>query len=451
MISPARMAAYGILRAVAAGEEDLPAAIARARRTLRDPRDQALAAEIAIGVERRRATLDHLIAWSSSRPIEQLDLEVLTILRLTLYQLLYLSRIPAPAAVDEGVQLTKRAGKTSAAGFVNAVLRTVSRHRSSLPLPSRPERPADREAALEYLSVTLSHPRWLAARWLDRLGPDVARRWMEFNNAPAPLTLRANRFRGSREQLRQRLAARGVNTSAGRFAPDALIVEAGNPLAGGRPDGSFVVQDEASQLVTLLAGVRPGPRVLDTCASPGSKATALAYSAGGGLVVACDVRERRMALLARTIAITGADRIRLVQADAARPLPFCAQFDCVIVDAPCSGLGTLRRDPDIRWRRQEAQLKAFAAAQRKMLDHAAQVVAPGGRLVYATCSSEPEENEDVATAFLHDWPSFTAVHAGRAHPDLPPAVVNERGHLRTSPDQHGLEAFFGAVFERTGR
>jgi 16S rRNA (cytosine967-C5)-methyltransferase len=166
-----------------------------------------------------------------------------------------------------------------------------------------------------------------------------------------------------------------------------------------------------------------------------------------GQIVACDVRSRRIELLRRTVAATGARSVRIVQADLLTPLPFGQRFDCVLVDAPCSGLGTLRRDPDIRWRRRERDLAELAAAQFEMVGHAAEVLAPGGRLVYATCSSEPEENEAVVDRFLAGAPQFTAVDA-RAVPDLPETVVDERGHLRTLPHVHGLEAFFGAVLER---
>jgi 16S rRNA (cytosine967-C5)-methyltransferase len=169
---------------------------------------------------------------------------------------------------------------------------------------------------------------------------------------------------------------------------------------------------------------------------------------GRGVVVACDVRPRRIELLRRTIAATGAPNVRVVQADLLQPLPFSRPFDLVVVDAPCSGLGTLRRDPDIRWRRREDDLTALAAAEITMLQHAADAVAPGGRLVYATCSSEPEENESVVDAFLASTPGFVPVHAHAAAPGLPEAVVDARGHLRTEPHRHGLEGFFGAVFER---
>jgi len=175
------------------------------------------------------------------------------------------------------------------------------------------------------------------------------------------------------------------------------------------------VQDEASQLLTLLAGDRPLARVLDACASPGGKTTALAALMDGrGLLVACDVRDRRVDLLRRTVSASGASNVRLVQTDLLKRLPFGSTFDCVLVDAPCSGLGTLRRDPDIRWRRREEELPSLAAAELTMLQHAAEGVAPGGRLVYATCSSEPEENEAVADAFLATTPGFAALHAGQA-------------------------------------
>jgi 16S rRNA (cytosine967-C5)-methyltransferase len=247
-----------------------------------------------------------------------------------------------------------------------------------------------------------------------------------------------------------RLTSEDVDLRPARFAPDAFLVDRGHPLRGtGRDAGWFVVQDEASQLVTLLAGAVPGTRVLDTCASPGGKTTAIAAAMGGrGMLVASDVRDRRMTLLRHTVIASGATNVRFVQADLLKPLPFRARFDCVIVDAPCSGLGTLRRDPDIRWRRRETDLPAFAAAELTMLQHAADSVAPAGRLVYATCSSEPEENAGVADAFLATTPGFAPLSAREAHPQLPAAVVDARGHLRTEPHVHGLEAFFGAVFLR---
>ncbi len=449
MIARARVAAFNILRALDSGRTDLATALAAERESLADDRDKALAGEIATGVLRQRNSLDHLITTFANRGLNRIDAEVITILRLSAYQLLHLTRVPAAAIVDDAVDLTRRAKKKSGKGFVNAILRSLSRQRHALPLPARPADASNRDAALEYLSITLSHPRWLAARWYDRLGFDRAEKWMQFNNQPARLTLRANRLKISADALATRLDRDDVLVTPGRWAPDALIVTEGRALqSAAAAEGAFVVQDEASQLVALLAGPNPGPRVLDACASPGGKTTAMAAAmTGTGLVVACDVRDARVALLTRTVAASGAANVRVIQADVARPLPFRETFDCVLVDVPCSGLGTLRRDPDIRWRRQESDLQALASAQRAMLGHAAACVSAGGRLIYSTCSSEPEENDDVADAFLASMPAFAAVDT-RSIPGVPEAVVDQRGRLRTSPDEHALECFFGAVFRR---
>jgi 16S rRNA (cytosine967-C5)-methyltransferase len=450
MIAPARIAAYDILSAVSSANADLPGAIAFARGTLQDDRDRALASEIATGVQRWRASLDHLIVEFAKRRIDRLDSEIVEILRLSIYQLLYLTRVPAAAVVDDAVDLAKRAGKKSASGFVNAILRTISRRRGDLPLPPRPADPTDRAAALDYFSVTLSHPRWLAGRWLDRLGFDTAEAWMKFNNTAASLTLRANRLVTTPEVLTKLLDDEDVRLRPGIFAPDSLQVEEGYPLRGeGLANGWFVVQDEASQLVAIAAAARPGIRVLDACASPGGKTTAMAAAMEGrGLIVASDLRNRRVQLLRQTVQAARATRIAIVQTNLLNPLPFAPVFDLVVVDAPCSGLGTLRRDPDIRWRRSEHDLPALAAAELTMLRNAAAVVAPGGRMLYATCSSEPEENEHVADAFVASTEQFTPIDARDAAPALVEAVVDRRGHLRTEPHRHGLEAFFAANFRR---
>jgi 16S rRNA (cytosine967-C5)-methyltransferase len=454
MIAPARVAAFDILAAVSAGRADLPAALAQSRDRLDDDRDRALAAEIATGVERWRALLDHLIEGTAARAIDRLDPEILTILRLSVYQLLFLTRVPAAAVVDDAVELARRMKKRSASGFVNGVLRTLSRKRAVLPVPPPPADETDRAAVLDYFAITLSHPRWLVSRWYDRLGFDATERWLQFNNQQARLTLRANRLKTTPAELAEHLANDDVRVVPGRFAPDALIVEEGNPLkthgghGRGVADGWYVVQDEASQLISLLPSPGAEMSVLDTCASPGGKTTAMAAAMSNrGLVVACDVRRKRIDLLRRTVGASGATIVRIVQADAEQPMPFAHRFDCVLLDAPCSGLGTLRRDPDIRWRRQESDLAPLALAQTRMIRHAAACVAPGGRLVYATCSSEPEENDDVVEQFLAATPDFALVDA-RTIDGVPGAVIDARGYLRTAPHLHGLEAFFGAVLDR---
>jgi 16S rRNA (cytosine967-C5)-methyltransferase len=450
MIAAARLAAYDVLRLVNSGRSDLPAALARARSRLDDERDRSLAGEIATGTLRWQGAFDLLVASFTKRPIAKMDPEVLDVLRMTAFQLLHLHRIPASAAVNDAVNLVNKAGKKSASGLVNAVLRRISRERAKLPFPERPVDPARNvQAALDYLSGTLSHPEWLVRRWLDRYGFDAAEAWVRFDNSPAALTLRVNTLRTSRPALQQELQQHGVATRPTRFAPDGLIVTDGNPLLTSLADsGLFIVQDESSQLVGLLTTAAPGERILDACAAPGGKTTAMAAAMENrGLIVATDVRGRRVDLLARAVAVAGATCVRVVQADAAGILPFTSGFDCVLLDAPCSGLGTLRRDPEIRWRRTEASLAALALTQLGMLGRAAAVVRPGGRLIYSTCSSEPDENEVVVSRFLDERRDFVL------EPVALPAPLEifrtAEGHFRTLPHRHELEPFFAAMLVKT--
>jgi len=449
MTAPARTAAYHALRAIAGGRADLPGALHDSRGRLEDERDRSLAAEIVTGTLRWQRSLDHLIEHFAKRRIGKLDPEVVTILRLSLYQLLHLDRVPASAVVDDAVDLSRAARKPSASGFVNAVLRATLRQRHKLPLPARPANGEDRDAAVAYLGVTHSHPEWLVARWLDRYGFEATERWVQFNNSTPLLTVRVNRLRATREQAAATLAADDIDSEPTRFAPDGLVITRGNPLR--RPaDGLVFVQDEASQLVPLVVRASAGDRVLDLCASPGGKTIAMAADMNDtGLIVATDVRARRLALLRDTVRVAGTRSVSVVQVPAIGALPFPPRFDAVLVDAPCSGLGTVRRDPDIRWRRREEELLALARDQVALLMRAADVVRPGGRLVYATCSSEPEENEDVAAAFLSGRSDFRLADLRAAA--IPPIApfVDPQGYFRTTPPEHGLEAFFAAVLTRS--
>ena len=449
MIGPARTAAFTALCDVAAGRLDLPAALASVRPTLQDERDRSLATDLVTGTLRWQHQLDHLIAHFSKRPIARLDFEVLQILRLGAYQLLHLDRVPAAAAVNDAVAMTRRARKTSAAGLVNAVLRAISRNSHRLPLPERPPVGAE----LPYLEISLSHPAWLAQRWLNRYGFEAAEAWERFNNTAAPITLRVNRLKADPEDVARSLAEHGVEVQPARYAPEAFIVASGNPLRTPlATSGRFFLQDEASQLVALLGAPEAGMRVLDTCASPGGKTTAMASMAGDRAeIVATDVRSARIELLRETVEASGARNIRVQHADLEAGLPFASEFDIVFVDAPCSGLGTVRRDPDIRWRRTESDLVRLARAQLTMIRNAAKAVRPGGRLIYSTCSSEPDENDDVLSRFLESCREFTQIDLNverPAHFSALQPVLDETGVLRTRPDLHALEAFYGTVLRR---
>lgn len=439
--APARVAAWRTLARVRAGAT-LADAVSRERESLRDGRDRALAHDLATGVLRWRSALDAALDASSTRPVARLDPDVLDILRLGVYQLRYRDRLPAHAVVSDAVALTRLASLTSAAGFVNAVLRRIAAGAAAAP-------PADAvlaSAGIDAIAIGLAHPAWLVARWTARLGVDTAIAWMRFDNEQAPLALRVLPAAGGREAVAERLAATGVTVTPARWSPFGLIVTDGNPLDG--DTSGFIVQDEASQVVGDVAAAWPARRRLDVCAAPGGKTLALSAADPGALVVAGDRRPRRVRLLRETLARAGAGHVPIVQHDAAGPLPYRDAFDLVLVDAPCSGLGTLRREPDLKWRRQEADLAPMAALQGRMLGHAARAVAPGGVLVYATCSSEPDENDAVADAFLAAHPAFEP--AGRP-PSAGAAIgslVTDDGRLHTSPAAHGLEAFFAAAFRR---
>ena len=449
MLAPARGAAYRALRVVAAGSHDLPSACALEDTALPDSRDRALMREIVSGTLRWRRRIDHLIEAFAMRKVGRIDPEVRTILELSAHQLLHLDRVPAAAVVDDAVNLTKIVRKTSAAGFVNAVLRGMARRRTNLPVPPRPIPGAPVSDQVAYLGITLSHPDWLVERWLDRLGFEDTERWLLFNNEVPAACLRVNALHGTRERCLERLASAGVSVTPARWAAGALIVESGDPQPVTSAGFAFV-QDEASQLVAALVQATPGARVLDTCAAPGGKTTAIAaHMEDQGLVVACDVRPRRMRLLGDTVRLSAASVVRLVQIGHSGPLPFAPVFDWVLVDAPCSGLGTLRRDPDAKWARTAADLPALVAAQGALLARAAEVVRPGGRLVYATCSSEPEENDGVVRSFLDGHPAFALVDLSQALPaGISSDIIDTGGVLRTSPPRHGLDAFYGAVLAR---
>ena len=410
-IAPARREARTpILRAVGSGRADLPAAVARARDRLPDERDRALAAEIATGTLRWRAALDAVIAAFARGGLDRLDPEVLDILRLAVYQLLHLERVPPSAVVSDAVELARASGKGSASGLVNAVLRRVDRERHALPLPPRPGSPAaDRAAALDYLAVTLSHPRWLVERWLDRFGFEAVEAWLRFNNQPAPLTLRANTLFTDRHELARRLAEAGVETEPTRLAPDGLLVVRGNPIDLGLADGRwFTIQDEASQLVGAFASAAPGERVLDACAAPGGKS--LAH--GGRGWIAGAGRGGRPARPAGGAA--GADAAPLRRGLACASCGPTPRGRCPSRPPSTSCCSTPRArasersgaTPRSAGGAAPRTCRELAAAQRAMLEQAAAVVRPGGRLVYATCSSEPEENEDVVASFLSARPDF---------------------------------------------
>lgn len=388
--------------------------------------------ELTAGTLRWRGAVDATLAPFVSRPFGEIHEAVLTVLRIGTYELRHLTRMPAHAVVNEAVESVRALRQGRAAGFVNAILRSVQRKRDVLTLPGRPTSD-DREAWLTFLSTSLSHPRWLAERYFDRVGPAAAEAWCRYNNAIPTVTVRVTSGTNAGDQQTVYDELRALGAAPSTTTPDAWRMAAGTltSLLDVVRD-QLSVQDEGSQLVAQKVGAQPGERVLDLCAAPGGKSAMLARSIGPtGVVISCDTRATRLKVLRQTLQREGVTP-RIVRIDATRPLPFDATFDRVLLDAPCSGLGTIGRDPDVKWSRDAESLVRFAATQRAMIREAALAVRPGGRLVYATCSSEPEENTAVVDDFLTTHPQF----------------ARESVDLETRPDRDGLDAFFAAVLVR---
>ncbi|MBI3624906.1 MAG: 16S rRNA (cytosine(967)-C(5))-methyltransferase RsmB [Candidatus Rokubacteria bacterium] len=433
-VSPARVEALRILCRV---EEDqafadlaLEAALERAKLP---PRDRALTTELVYGTLRWQRRLDWILAPHSRRRIERLDPWVRNLLRLTAYQLQLLDKVPAWAAVNEAVALAKRRAEGQAAPFINAVLRSLTRSGGELPpLPADP---------VEALATRLSFPSWLARRWARRFGLEEAERLMTALNERPPVTVRVNLLTCSRDILIERLSQEEeVKASPTALAPEGLVLESPGPAFRFKAfkEGWFTLQDEGSMLIGHLLAPSPGETVADVCAAPGTKTTHLAaLMQNSGKVVAMDPHAGRLRLVARSAARL---RVRIVQcrggsAEILAP-KFKGAFDRVLVDAPCSNLGVLRRNPDVKWRRTESALWTLSNRQQAILEAAASICRPGGTLVYATCSLEPEENEAVVFPFLEIHPEWRL--------DLPakfPTPLEQPGVLRCLPHRHGTDGF----------
>jgi 16S rRNA (cytosine967-C5)-methyltransferase len=406
-------------------------------------RDRALATRLVYGTLAWQGRLDWQLAHLANREPTTLDAHVRATLRLGLLQIDLLDRIPDHAAVTTSVELAKR-HVPAASGLVNAVLRRATRERHHLPLPDPTVDPA------AHLAIALSHPRWLVERWQARFQPGELRELLTADNEAAPTVLRARP--GDRDALVARLTAAGVACEAGRFGPDAVRVQAVDPHGlPGWAEGAFSVQSEASQLVAHLLAPKPGLRVLDACAAPGGKTTYVAdLMSDRGLIVALDHRRRGARAVAANAKRLGLRSIAALALDAgAADAAFGDRtFDRVLVDAPCSGLGTLRAHPEIRWRRQPADLVRLATQQRRILEAVTPLVKPEGVIVYATCTLTDEENEGVVAAWLEAHPELGRERAEAYVPEAARILVDAGGSLRTFPHRDDLDGFFAVRIRR---
>jgi 16S rRNA (cytosine967-C5)-methyltransferase len=456
-VSPSRKTAFDVLRRVEAEGAYASDLLHAALTPHVKPADAALATEITLGVLRWRRLLDFLLERHLKKPISRLDLPVMLALRIGLYQLRFLDKVPARAAINESVELVKSARKSSAAGLVNAVLRKVeSEAQSAAETFLPPDLPLS-----ERLGILHSHPTWLVERWLLRLGEQQAVALLRANNQTPKLSCAVQDF-SRHEEVLASLAKAGLRTQPGMVLRNAFSVSGGSPVqTEAFRAGQISIQDEASQAVSLLLAVQAGNRVLDLCAAPGGKTAALIRAAGStGAVIAADRHSHRLAAMRVQLDRVAAGRAHLVELDAEQPLPFHGQFDRILLDAPCSGTGTLARHPEIRWRLQLNQLAESHKHQVSMLRMALMQLAAGGRLVYSTCSMEPEENEEVVEEVLRDTPSVRrlprAEVAEAVSPHLaagidPDTLFDAGGYFRTSPPLHHTDGFFAAVLASADR
>jgi 16S rRNA (cytosine967-C5)-methyltransferase len=436
-VSPARQTAFTVLLRV---ERESAFAVELLHSPLLDglsSADRNLTTELVMGVLRWRSVLDQTIARLSFTPFRKLDLEVLTALRIGVYQKQFLSKIPAHAAVYETVELVKLAKKSSAAGLANAVMRKVKG--GAVPVTN--------PGGAAPLAASLAHPTWLVERWEAEFGFETARLICEYGQRVPKTAIRLSQAEDESE-----LAREGIQLAAGALMKNARVVLSGD-VAATEPfrSGRVAIQDEGSQLVAALVG--EGRRVLDCCAAPGGKTGALATRLPEAQIFAAELHPHRARLLRRMAAQAN---VHVITADALA-LPFAAEFDRVLADVPCSGTGTLARNPEIKWRLRPEDLRDLQARQKAILTAALRHVAPRGRLVYSTCSLESEENEQVVATCVQENPEFQVVSVRQELARLQQTgelvwkdttnLVNG-DFLRTIPGVQPCDGFFAAILEK---
>jgi len=405
--------------------------------------DRALLHELVNGVLRHRLFLDWALQQVAHQTPYTRQAVLRQILRLGAYQLLWLKRVPDYAAVDQSVELTKARLGVKSAPLVNALLRNLSVRRHEWTLPDLLGQPVD------HISINYSHPSWLVRRWLKRYGSQRTIALCRSNNEPAPLTIRVNRLVIGAAEYQRILREKGIASAPCAFAPAGLHVEHDGPVTAlpGYASGWFYVQDEASQLVPLLLAPKPGETVLDACAAPGGKATEIAELMGNrGAVIALDRSPERLAMVEANSRRLGVTIIRTMAADATRRLQPAGpeRMDRILVDAPCSGLGVLRRHPEGKWIKNARSIHDASRTALAILSNVAPLLKPSGVLVYSTCSTEPEENQSVVEAFLERHRDFRLEDPRPLLPAAAAPLIEERGYLSTVLKGGRMDGFFAA-------
>jgi 16S rRNA (cytosine967-C5)-methyltransferase len=405
-------------------------------------RDRALLTQLVYGALRWRGRIDWYLSQFLHRSLSSTNAYIRNLLRLTLYQLLFLDKVPDYAAVNEGVELAKRHGGARAGGLVNGVVRRLLREKDKLPDPD------PKDDTILYLSVVWSHPDWLVKKWLGYFGREETESLLKANNQESPLTLRANRLKGDRESLREKLRVRGFNAAPTRWSPQGIQLKsagAADQLPGFQA-GLFQVQGEASQLIGYLVDPQPGERVLDACAAPGGKTTHLAELMGdNGELIVTDISVKGLEKLKHNVQRLGLTSVRPFAVDVSRGLTgaLALPYDRILVDAPCSGLGTLRSHPEAKWQKDERDIRRLSKLQKKIVRRLSSYLKPGGILVYATCTLTREENEGVVEDFLDHEKSFVLDNAQDTLPREAKSMISGKYFLAL-PHKHNTDGFFAA-------
>ncbi|MGD8370801.1 MAG: 16S rRNA (cytosine(967)-C(5))-methyltransferase RsmB [Syntrophobacterales bacterium] len=413
-----------------------------------DSRDRALATELVYGVIRWQGRLDWIIDQQVKISPDKIALPVRLVLRLAAYQLLFLDRIPPSAAVNEAVELIKTSQPPHVVRFVNGVLRTISRKVEML------KEAVSQGSMAERLAVRYSYPVWLVQRWLSELGDEETEAFCAASNEVPPTDIRVNTLKTTVEEMANAFAALGFKVKTGRLVPEALhlrSIRTGLASLSQYERGEFQVQDEASQLVAHLLQPQPGEKVLDGCAGMGAKSTHLAQlMENHGKITAVDNQGWKLIRLMENAQRLQISCIEPLESDLLKlePTEKLGPFDRILLDAPCSGLGVLRRNPDIKWRIRPKDFRRLHLLQRQMLSRVAAFLRPGGVLVYATCTFSSEENQATIRTFLSEHSEF---HLESARPYLPPAckgTVDHEGNMQTWPHRDGVDGFFAARLRR---
>lgn len=422
----------------------LDAALSHAR--LINIRDRSLITQLVYGTLRMRGHMDWIVGNLYKGDYLSMDVSIKNILRTGLYQLLLTDRIPDFAVVDEAVEITKKM-HPAGSGLVNAILRNAIRKKNAIAYPDMEKDPA------HHISVLHSHPLWMVKKWIETFGVEETALLCKANNEIPPVVLRVNTIKTTREKLIDECCRQGMDVKATVFSPDGMILP--HPAMPIRETafysaGHIQVQDEASQLISHLVDPKPGENVLDLCAGTGGKTTHLAAIMNNrGRLTAFDISEKKIADLKKNTRRLGVTNIETQTGDA-REMPtdtFYGSFDRILVDAPCTGLGTLRRNPEIKWRTTEEDPKKFSVLQKIMLAGAARYLKKGGFLIYSTCTITSEENEEVIKDFIAHHEDFICVQP----PDtINSFLVDDQGYFRSYPHKHGTDSFFGAVLVKNG-